>query len=293
MNWTGGVSFRAARTLPAPPFIDFVPGGPMRRLLFCLILAVTVPGAPLAANSVTVRPVADTTIYEENGDASDAKGPGIFAGRNALTAIRRAFVRFDVAAAVPAGSTIDGARLDLVLLSGKGNPVDVSLFRATAAWGEGTSDAGSPGGTGAAATAGDATWTKRIWPGTAWLAPGGDTAVSPSATVPVQVKLTTYSFGPTTAMQSDVQSWLDAPATNFGWQVRADELQAAPSARRWGSRESANGAERPSLTITFTPPGGGPGNPPPAGDVPALSPRALAALAAALAAFGTMALRKS
>ncbi len=264
----------------------------MRRLLLCLFLAAALPGAPLAADSVTVPPAADTSIYEENGDASDAKGPGIFTGRNTLTAIRRAFVRFDVAAAVPAGSTIDGVRLDLVLLSGRGNPVDVNLFRVTAAWGEGTSDAGSPGGTGAAATPGDATWTHRIWPGTAWATPGGDTAATFSARIPVQTALTTYSFGPTAAMQADVQSWLDAPATNFGWQVRADELQAAPSARRFGSRQSANAAQRPSLTITFTPPGGGPGNPPPADDVPALSPRALAALAAALAVLGALALKR-
>ena len=265
----------------------------MRRLLPCVILALALPGAPVAADSVTVRPALDTTIFEENGDASDAKGPALYSGRNSLTAIRRAFVRFDVAAALPAGSTIDGARLDLVVTQAKGNPVDVNLFRATAPWGEGTSEAGLPGGAGAPATAGDATWTKRVWPGTAWLTPGGDTAVLPSATIPVQVTLTTYSFGPTAAMQSDVQSWLDSPATNFGWQVRADELQAAPSARRWGSRESANAAERPSLTITFTPPGGGgPGNPPPAGDVPALSPRALAALAAALSVFCAWALRK-
>jgi hypothetical protein len=264
----------------------------MRRLLPCLILAVTLPGARLAADSVTVRPVADTTIFEENGDASDGKGPAMYSGRNALTAIRRAFVKFDVAAAVPAGATINGARLDLVVTNAKGNPVDVSLFRATAAWGEGTSDAGLPGGTGAPATAGDATWTRRVYPGTAWLTPGGDTAALPSATIPVQVTLTTYSFGPTAGMQADVQSWLDAPATNFGWQVRADELQAAPSARRWGSRESANQAQQPSLTITFTPPGGGPGNPPPADDVPALSPRALAALAAALAVLGALALKR-
>jgi hypothetical protein len=265
----------------------------MRRLLPCLILALTLPVAPLAANSVTVQPVADTTIFQENGDASDAKGPALYSGRNTLTAVRRAFVRFDVAAAVPAGATINGARLDLVVTQARGNPVDVNLYRATGAWGEGTSNAGLPGGAGAPATAGDATWTRRIYPGTSWLAPGGDTAASPSATIPVQATLKTYSFGPTGGMQADVQSWLDTPATNFGWQVRADELQAAPSARRWGSRESANGAEWPSLTITFTPPGGGgPGNPPPAGDVPALSPAALAALAAALAVLGALALKR-
>ena len=262
----------------------------MRRLTACLILALALPGAPLAAATVTIPPVADTTLFEENGDASDALGPGLYTGRITLTFIRRAFVKFDVAAAVPAGSTIVSARLDMVVTATKGNPVDVSLWRATAAWGEGTSNAPLPGGTGAQATAGDATWTRRVWPGTPWITPGGDTAGFASATSPISTALGMFSFGPTGAMTSNVQGWLDTPATNFGWQLRGDELQAAPSARRWGSRESANAAERPVLTIVYNAPGG----PPPAviGDVPALSPRALAALAAALAVLGALALKR-
>jgi hypothetical protein len=89
-------------------------------------------------------------------------------------------------------------------------------------------------------------------------------------------------------MQADVQGWLDHPATNFGWQIRADELQAPPSARRFGSRESAT---PPVLTVIFTPPGGGGGGPRRADDVPALSRTVLAGLALALAALGARSLK--
>jgi hypothetical protein len=260
----------------------------MRRLLPCLLLALALPAAPLAADSVTLTPVADTTIFQENGDASDAKGQNVFAGGNTLGNFRRAFVRFDVAGAIPAGSTIVGARLDLVLTRAKGNPVDVYLFAAAAAWGEGTSDSSDPGGGGAPATPGDATWTMRVYPATPWLSPGGDTAAGPSAKSPIDVTLGTWSWGPNAAMTSDVQGWLDHPATNFGWQVRADELQAPPSARRFGSRESAT---PPVLTVTYTPPGGGGPGPRRADDVPALSPTVLAGLALALAAFGARLLK--
>ena len=263
----------------------------MRRFVPCLLLALALPGARLAADTVTVPAAADTTIFEENPDASDAKGPALYSGRITLTFIRRAFVRFDVASALPAGSTINGATLNLVLTQAKGNPVDVSLFRVTGPWFEGTSEAPLPGGSGAGATPGDATWTQRVYPATPWLTPGGDTVATFSARIPVQVTLTTYSFGPTAGMQTDVQGWLDAPATNYGWQIRNDELQAPPSARRWGSRESANGAERPSLVITFTPPITQP-PPPVAGDVPALSPWALGALGAGLAIAGALALKR-
>jgi hypothetical protein len=258
----------------------------------CVLLALALGGVRADAATVTLTPVADTTILEENPDASNAKGPSFFTGRITLTFIRRALVRFDVASAIPAGSTISSARLDLVLTHARGNPVDVSVFRATAAWDEGTSDAGLPGGSGTSATPGDATWTKRVWPGTAWATPGGDTVASPSATSPIpSTILGTNSFGPTAAMTSDVQAWLDDPAKNFGWQLRGDELQAPPSARRWGSRESTDPAERPSLTITYIPPGGG--GPTPANDVPALSGGGLVALALALALLGALALRRA
>jgi hypothetical protein len=265
----------------------------MRRLFSCLVLALALPHAPLAADTATLQSAADTTLFEELPDNSDAKGQGLYTGRITLGFIRRGLVRFDVAGSIPAGSTITSARLDMVVTSTKGNPVDVSLYRATAAWGEGASDAPLPGGSGAQATPGDATWTRRAWPGTSWIAPGGDTAASPSATSPISTALASFSFGPTAAMTANVQSWLDLPATNFGWQLRADELQASPSARRWATREAANAAQRPVLTVVYDPPPPPPTpTPAPPTGVPASSSAGLAALGVVLALLGALALRK-
>lgn len=261
----------------------------MRRFVPCLLLALALPAGRLGAATATLEPVADTTIYEENPDAANGKGPGLFSGRIALTFRRRAFLRFDVAGALPAGATIIGARLEMTLTRTQGNPVDVSLVRVTAPWSEGTSDAGVPGGTGTGATPGDATWTRRVWPSVDWTDPGGDTVAELSATSPIATTLGLYAWGPTVEMASDVQGWLDAPAANFGWQIVGDELQAAPSARRWGSRESPMASERPRLVITYSAPGGG-GRP--ADDVPALSGPALLGLGVALAAVGALALKR-
>ena len=49
-------------------------------------------------------------------------------------------------------------------------------------------------------------------------------------------------------MVADVQSWLDNPASNFGWLVLGDETAIA-TAKRFDTRESAS---PPMLTIEFT-----------------------------------------
>ncbi len=51
-------------------------------------------------------------------------------------------------------------------------------------------------------------------------------------------------------MITDVQAWVDTPATNNGWIVIGDEA-AQKSVRRFGSKE---GSESPVLTVDFTPP---------------------------------------
>ena len=50
-------------------------------------------------------------------------------------------------------------------------------------------------------------------------------------------------------MVADVQSWLDNPASNFGWLVLGDETAIA-TAKRFDTRESAS---PPVLTIEYTP----------------------------------------
>ena len=49
-------------------------------------------------------------------------------------------------------------------------------------------------------------------------------------------------------MVADVQSWLDNPASNFGWLVRGDE-SSSTTAKRFDTRESAS---PPVLTIQYT-----------------------------------------
>jgi hypothetical protein len=52
-------------------------------------------------------------------------------------------------------------------------------------------------------------------------------------------------------MVADVQAWLDAPSTNFGWIVSGDE-SASNTSKRFDSRQNATSANRPSLQITYT-----------------------------------------
>ena len=67
------------------------------------------------ADTITLEPVADTTLYESvDGNASNGAGVFSFAGRTNRGELRRALVAFDVAAAVPTGATITSVQLNRV-----------------------------------------------------------------------------------------------------------------------------------------------------------------------------------
>ena len=263
------------------------------RACFRLCLAAgLLRAAEVDATNVTVvlNPAADVTIFEENADSSDAKSPGLFAGRTNTDHIRRAFLRFDVASAVPAGILVSSVNPVLSLTRSNSGFVFASLYRVSSAWSEGTSDAGTPGGSGAAATSGDATWTRRVYPGTFWLNPGGDTAPAASGTTLIGTSLADYVFTTTPQLVADVQGWLDQPATNFGWQLRVDETQIAPTAKRFGSRENTAPALQPLLFVTYDDPNAAA---PPATGVPALDAPMQAVLALLLAAGGARLLHRA
>ena len=114
-------------------------------------------------------------------------------------------------------------------------------------WGEGASNAGSPGGDGAPAQAGDATWLHTFYNTSFWTTPGGDFSPTISATTPVGAVNTTHQWGGS-GLLADVQSWVSNPASNFGWVIRANEIDVA-SAQRLDSREHTT--HPPQLTITY------------------------------------------
>jgi hypothetical protein len=120
-------------------------------------------------------------------------------------------------------------------------------------WGEGsTIPVNNPGGLGAPAAAGDATWLHAHAPAAPWAEPGGAVGVDYASLMSAGAFIYgvgTYQFEGTQDMVNDVQAWLDNPTSNFGWMLRVQDEDLPFTARRFGSREDPNAA--PQLTIDF------------------------------------------
>jgi len=194
-------------------------------------------------------PSADNSLYFESPANSNGAGNALFAGNNNNSHARRALLAFDIAGNIPAGATITSAELRLSLLQAPPNLSEtaMTLHPLTASWGEGTSNAGNPGGMGILAAARDATWVNRFHPGTAWTDPGGDFNPLASASAPVGV----LGNAVWTGLAGDVQNWLNGPAGNFGWLLLGDET-TNQTARSFASRQHITAALRPRLTIEYT-----------------------------------------
>lgn len=226
----------------------------------------TIAGACLAfaASSALAAPIMlqfaaarDTTLFDEDVDASNGAGRHLNAGHVARGFERRALLAFDLGAAIPHGATLVAASLRLhVDLVGSAGDVSFSLHRMTSAWGEGTSDNGGLG-QGAAATRGDATWRTAFagTPGAEWRTPGGDFITDASASAIVaDVGYATWrsAAGPTEGMLADIAAWRAAPDQNHGWLLKED-TDLRRSVRRFASRSSDNAGHAPLLTVTYEP----------------------------------------
>ncbi len=222
-------------------------------LVFACALVAAGAAVDAFAEFALLRPAKDSTLVEDpSGTLANGSGEAIFAGRISAgsRSIRRALIAFDVAAAVPAGSTVTGARLWLNLSSTSAGPVPVRLHRALADWGEGASASG--GGGGAPAAPGDSTWIHRFYDDLFWTQPGGDFDPTPRGEAIVD-QPGTYAWGSTPEMVADAQSWLDQPESAFGWMLLGDEVRRQ-TVKRFDSRESPDEMVRPLLEIDFVPP---------------------------------------
>lgn len=211
---------------------------------------------PLHAESVTLEPRKDNTLYQDDsGSLSNGRGPAIFAGINGKGEIRRALLAFDLGI-IPPGSTIHSVTLGLTQSNTNDtNPQGrtISLHRVLRDWGEGASTTGNAGGgTGVAAASGDATWIHTFFPDQFWDASGGDFESAPSAAATIEGN-GRYTVGPTGELTADVQSWVDNPESNFGWLILGDETNLR-TAKRFNSRNAAAAETRPLMTVEFTAP---------------------------------------
>ena len=213
--------------------------------------ARSAPPSVAQPQTVILTPSRDATLYEI-GNGSIANGAGIhfFAGSTSSSQRRRALIAFDVASQIPPGSRILSAVLTLHVSLTIAGTETIRLHAVTADWTEGASNAGeSRDGGGTSSQPGDATWIHTAFPAARWLTPGGDFSATPDATASVG-NVGPFSWASTPALVARVQSWVDQPATNFGWIVIGNETTSR-TAKRFNSREVLPADSRPTLTISF------------------------------------------
>jgi len=218
------------------------------RVLGCVLpfLLVLVGKADQVA---ALTPVADTSLLESNHDNNLGGLSSIPAGTT-QQGRSRALFRFDLTT-IPAGAMVTAAELGVVAVN-QNSQHQSSIFalnRLLRNWGEGS---GSTNNFGDPATTNAATWNNRFHPATPWSAPGGgsglDYAAPASATTFIDT-LTNYTFGSTTSMVADVQSWVGNPDTNFGWILISQSEATQFTVRRFASREDA--VRSPVLTVHY------------------------------------------
>lgn len=214
------------------------------RTLAILALA----GPPLRAAVVAMHPIADTTLQEAFPNNNQGDGTSFQAGGRRQGGRARGLFLFDVPGNVPAGATINSVTLSLSVVgvpSGGVNSI-FDLHSVLQSWGEGNGSdhGGSPGG------AGQVTWNNRLGAGTAWTSAGGSFSPIVSGSRSIS-GLGSVSFSSTAQMVSDVQSWLNTPANNFGWELISESELSPTSIRRFASRDDV--ANSPTLSINFTP----------------------------------------
>ncbi|MEA2165103.1 MAG: hypothetical protein QOK37_3230 [Thermoanaerobaculia bacterium] len=208
------------------------------------------PSSPIVSKTVVLTPFKDNTLFQtSDGSLSNGAGIHLFAGTTAGFQLRRALIAFDVAAAIPPGSTITHVTLVLHESQSVAGTELMELHRVTADWGQGSSDSGAArDGGGSPPQPGDATWIHTFFPDRRWTTPGGDFAAAADSTV--AAAFGDFTWGSSATMTARVQDWLDHPSTNFGWIVIGNEGETK-TAKRFDSREVVPASTRPTLTIDF------------------------------------------
>ena len=230
-------------------------------IIACLQLGFC--SAQVRAETALLTAVADTTLIETEPSNNLGGALIVNAGTTQNFTRNRGLFRFDFAGQIPAGSRI--TKVDFVVEI-TGEPKDgfasssFGLHRVLKPWGEGDKSSPDPlhPGLGAPATVGEATWNHRFaFTTNTWTVPGGaatnDYAAEISAeTIVYGIGDSPYTFNSTPALVTDVQVWVDDPATNFGWMLVSRSEEFNFTSRRFASHEDTGRA--PYLVIEYAPP---------------------------------------
>lgn len=227
----------------------------------------------VSADQMNLPAVQDATLLG-GSDATTNQSladPGLFVGTDGQDNPKRGLIEFNVAQALPPGAVVTAVQLQLTVGQvagsgggsggGSGSAETISLFDESQAWGQPTNVAGATsfGGTGHGGTpkTGDATWNYAFYNATPWTTAGGDwtSSLTDIADASVTGTLTSFDWS-SPAMVTDVQNWLNNPASNFGWIIKnANETTATDFRAFWSAQGAAannNPAIAPDLTVTYT-----------------------------------------
>ena len=207
----------------------------------------------LLADSVTLIPVADTTLFATDPTNNLGASTQLVGGSNGNTSPRRALIRFDFST-LPPNAVVQSVTLTLIVTKVAGGVPVASVFdlhRLLVDWKEGT----GTGLFGLGAKPGETTWATRFYPSTPWTQPGGAAQSDFSDVVSASTfvdGLGSYAFGSSSNLVADVQQWLSNPQTNFGWILISESEGINFTVRRFASREDT--AHAPSLSLVYTVP---------------------------------------
>lgn len=189
------------------------------------------------AGSVSLNPMADTTITQKSSPPPNTQLLVGTTGSSGGSASSRSLLKFDIAGNIPSNAIVTSVALTVTVAKVPPTPVN-SLFDLRAvlfAWNES-----------------DTTWTNRL-AATPWSTPGGAGGVDFSSNISQ-----TNFFGSTTGLYTfvsnpnlvaDVQNWLQNPGANFGWVAISESQGVNFTERTINSREVLAGA--PTLLIQF------------------------------------------
>jgi len=226
-------------------------------------LALSLHTRRLEADSVILKPAADTTLIETEPDNNLGGAAIVNAGTTQNFTRNRGLLRFDFTGQIPPGSQI--TKVDFVVeVTGQPKEEQKSssfgLHRVLKPWGEGDKSSPDPihPGLGAPATSGEATWTHRLaFTTNTWTVAGGAATNDYAPEISSETFVyglgdSPYTFISTARLVADVQAWVEDPATNFGWMLLCRSEEANFTARRFASREDAG--REPYLVIEYAPP---------------------------------------
>ncbi|HEX8520854.1 MAG TPA: DNRLRE domain-containing protein [Tepidisphaeraceae bacterium] len=212
-----------------------------------ILSAVALAASNVMAGSLTLTPSKDNTMfYDPNVGVSNGAGPYMFVGATAGGNVRRALMAFDITNGLPTNASVTSATLT-VNVSKAQLASNIELHAATKDWGEGASNSGDPGGSGALSQPGDASWFYNFYQSSHWTNPGGDYSSTVSAVTPLGNGGGVFSGS---QMVADIQNWKANPSANFGWVLKSPD-ETPSTAKRIDSRENLIAENRPALTVGY------------------------------------------